>query len=176
MLSVETTVREGVSLSIPGVVMREAEPYLAIRAQGPMAKLPEFAPPLFARLHRWMSDNTIAPGMSGFFRYRRFCGSDVELEVATTTREAAEGGGEVIAGELPAGRYAHAVHTGPYDRLYDAFLMLEGWMGGRGLTPAGQYGPDGARPECQMEIYRVTPMQGDDPLEWKTDILIKLAD
>jgi len=176
MLSVDKTANEGVSLSIPGVVMRAAEPYLAIRAHGPITKLPEFAPPLFARLHEWMRDNNVASGMSGFFRYRRFSGAEVELEVGTTTRGAAEGGGEVISGELPAGRYAHAVHTGPYDRLYDAFLMLEGWMGGRGLTPAGRYGPDGARPECQVEIYRVTPMQTEDPLQWKTDMLIKLAD
>jgi len=176
MLSVEKTAREGVALSIPSVVTREAEPYLAIRTHGPMTKLPEFAPPLFPRLHQWMNDNAIASGTSGFFRYRRFCGADVELEVGTTTLAPARGDGEVIAGELPAGRYAHAVHTGPYDRLYDAFLMLEGWMGGRGLTPAGQYGPDGARPDCQIEIYRVTPMQAEDPLRWKTDILIKLAD
>ncbi|MCI5077704.1 GyrI-like domain-containing protein [Oricola sp.] len=176
MLSVENTAREGVVLSIPSVVTRQAEPYLAIRAAGPMAKLPDFAPPLFPRLHQWMADNAIASGMSGFFRYRRFFGADVELEVGTTTLQPATGGGEVIAGELPAGRYAHAVHTGPYDRLYDAFLMMEGWMGGRGLTPAGRFGPDGARPDCQIEIYRVTPMHETDPALWKTEILVKLVD
>ena len=117
MLSVDRTALDGAGLSIPGLVNRKAEPYLAIPAKGPMMDLPNFAPPLFPRLHQWMTERNVQSGMSAFFRYRCFSGPDVELEIGTTTREPAAGGGEVIAGELPAGRYAHAVHTGPYDRL-----------------------------------------------------------
>ncbi|MFZ2101444.1 MAG: GyrI-like domain-containing protein [Oricola sp.] len=177
MLPVEKTAYEGAGVSVPSVITRKAEPYVAIAVAGPMPKLSEFAPQKFPDLHRWMAENGVASGMAGFFRYRRFDRSGlVELEVGTTTLKPEKAGDGVIAGEIPAGRYAHAVHTGPYDRLHDAFLMLEGWMGGRGLTPEGDYGPDGESPACQMEIYRVTPMQENDPRLWKTEILVKLAD
>jgi effector-binding domain-containing protein len=177
MLPVTKTAMDGVHLSVPHVIMREAVPYVAIPASGKMRALPEFAPPKFDELHRWMGARNVASAMEGFFRYRAF-GEDgsVEMEVGTTTLQTEEGDGDVIAATLPAGRYAHAVHTGPYDRLYDAFLMLEGWMGGRGLTPDGIYGPGGARPACQLEIYRVTPMQEKDPRKWETDLLVKLSD
>ena len=177
MLPVTQTAMDGVHLSVPHVVTRKAVHYVAIPLSGKMRDLPQFAPPKFEELHRWMSERNVASAMEGFFRYRAF-GHDgsVEMEVGTTTHGAAEGDGDVIAATLPAGRYAHAVHTGPYDRLYDAVLMLEGWMGGRGLTPDGAYGPDGEKPACQVEIYRVTPMQEKDPRKWETDILVKLTD
>ena len=177
MLPVDKTAHEGAGLSIPSVVTRKAEPYMAIVATGPMPRLPEFAPPKFAELHDWLQQRNVATIGPGLFRYRRF-GKDgsVVVEVGNTVSEAVAPEGEVIAGEIPAGRYALAVHTGPYDRLHDAFLMLEGWMGGRGLTPDGAYGPDGESPACQVEIYRVTPMQENDPRLWKTEILVKLAD
>lgn len=177
MLPVEKTAFEGAGLSVPCVIVRDAESYVALAASGPMPRLPEFAPPKLPELHRWMAENGVVPGGPSFFRYRLFDSArHVELEVGSPAVGAITPAGGIIAGELPAGRYAFATHTGPYDRLYDAFLMLEGWMGGRGLTPEGVYGPEGARPGCQMEIYRVTPTDEKDPRRWKTDILVKLAE
>jgi len=175
MLAVTETALPGIGLSIPQVVERGAEPYLAIRTGGAMRDLPQFAPPLQPKLHGWMADRKIKPGLT-LFRYRGF-GSDgsVELDVGATTAQAETGSDEVIAGELPAGRYAAATYTGPYDRLYDAFCMLNGWINARGLTPDAQSGPDGFRPACQVEIYRVGPMETNDPTTFETDIVIKLA-
>lgn len=172
MLAVTETALPGAALTIPGVAVRDARPYLAIRAAGPMRDLPQFAPPKFAALHDWMREHGVVPG-EGFFRYRRFGeGGEVELEVGTFIHSASQGGGEVLLGEIPAGRYAAATCIGPYDRLYDAFAMLDGWIAARGLAAAGRPG----EPECHAEIYRVSPAQTGDPLKWETDLLIKLAD
>lgn len=177
MLPVDKTAFEGAGLSIPCVIIRKAEPYMAIPASGPMPELPEFAPPKFAVLHDWLRDRGVGPVGPGLFRYRRFGGDgSVVVEVGNMVAAAVAPEGEVIAGEIPAGRYAFAVHSGPYDRLHDAFLMLEGWMGGRGLTPDGAYDRDGSAPACQAEIYRVTPMEENDPRKWRTEIFVKLAD
>ena len=172
MLAPTETAMPGIGLSIPSVVERKAVPYLAIAASGPMRALPEFAPPKFEALHRWMRENGVPAG-EGFFRYRRF-GEDggVEMEIATVTEAPTTGAGEVEAHELPAGRYALATYKGPYDRLFDAFAMLNGWIAARGLRPAGRPGS----PECQAEIYRISPARTGDPAKWETDLLVKLAD
>lgn len=177
MLDVTNTAHEGAGLSTPCVIDRAAQPYVALPAAGSMAELPRFAPQRLPELHEWMRDNAVVSGMEGFFRYREF-GNDgsVRLEVGTTTPGPVAASGEVIADALPAGRYAFATHTGSYDRLYDAFLMLDGWIRGRGLTPDGERGPEGVRPACQIEIYRVSPMDTDDAGQWQTDLLVKLAD
>lgn len=176
MLPVTETAFEGAGLSVPVVVDRNAMPYVAIAASGPMADLPRFAPPLFPRLHGWMQQHGLA-GTAGMFRYRAFHGDGgVAMEVATLLDRAARGDGAVIAGELPAGRYATATYTGPYDRLHDAFCMLSGWLRGRGLSADERYEAGSRFPAAQAEIYRVTPMDTADPARWKTDLLLKLAD
>lgn len=176
MLPVTETAFPGVGLSVPQVVVREATPCVAIAASGPMVDLPRFAPPLFPRLHAWMAEKGL-DGTAGLFRYRGFHSSgDVDLEVATLLTAPAAGEGEVIAGELPAGRYVMATYTGPYDRLYDAFCMLSGWLRGRGLIADEINGPDGRFPACQVEIYRVSPADTGEPARWETDLLLKLAD
>ena len=124
-----------------------------------------------------MAANGKSNGGKAFFRYLGFGpGGTVEVEVGTTTLRPEAGGGDVVAGEIPAGNYACATHTGPYDRLHDAFLMLNGWMRGRGLAPDVTHGRDGERLACQFEIYRVSPAQQDDPLKWQTDLMIRLKD
>ena len=172
MLQVTRTAGAGIALSVPGVVQRKAAPYLAIPVSGAMVDLPKFAPQKFMALNRWIGERQIAAAEFGFIRYRAF-GKDgsVRLEVAMATNKKAKGEGEVVAGALPAGRYAMATLTGPYDRLYDAFCMLEGWIRGRGLKAAGKPG----KPECQLELYRVSPATEADPAKWQTDLAVMLA-
>ncbi|MCU0790909.1 MAG: hypothetical protein MUE79_07655, partial [Nitratireductor sp.] len=61
MLDVTRTGMRGIGLSIPQVIERSGEPYLAIAVKGPMASLPQFAPPKFGELHQWMAERGIAP-------------------------------------------------------------------------------------------------------------------
>ena len=175
MLAATETAMPGVGLSIPQVVEREATPDLAIKASGAMRDLPQFAPPLFGETHAWMLANGVMPGLH-IFRYRRF-GNDgsVELDVGNIVDRPVTAGGKVVADELPAGRHAVATYTGPYDRLYDAFCMLNGWINARGLKPDAGSGPDGYSLACQLEIYRVSPRETDNPSKFETDIMIKLA-
>ena len=171
MLAVTETALPGAGLSIPCVVEREAQPCLVIRTSGAMPDLPKFAPPKFGELRDWMRTRGIAP-KPGFFRYRRFgAGGHVELDVGNLVTAAETGAGNVEADNLPAGRYALATYIGPYDRLYDAFSMLQGWMAMRGLKPARNGDEIGG----QIEIYRVSPMDVDDPAKFETDILILLG-
>jgi effector-binding domain-containing protein len=172
MLAVTQTGMAGIGLSIPQLIERDGEPYLAVAASGPMTDLPTFAPPKFGELHTFMGERGIAPAGPGFFRYRSFDDKgNVTLEAGSPVAAGTAGGGRVTSGVLPAGRYVAATYTGPYDRLYDAFLMLNGWMRGRGLEPDGKPG----EPGCQLEIYRVTPMDEADSARLVTELLIKLA-
>lgn len=172
MRPVTKTGMAGIGLSIPQVIERNGEPYLAITVSGPMTDLPSFAPPKFGELHAFMGQRGITPAGPGFFRYRSFDDKgNVTLEAGSPVAPSTAGSGAVVAGMLPAGRYAAATYTGPYDRLYDAFLMLNGWMRGRELEPDGKPG----EPACQLEIYRVTPMEEADLARLVTELLIKLA-
>ncbi|MEC9342642.1 MAG: GyrI-like domain-containing protein [Pseudomonadota bacterium] len=176
MLSVTETALPGIGLSIPRVIEREAESYLAMRSGGAMRDLPQFAPPLIADLHDWMARRGIVAAGPVFFRYRRL-GSDgsVELDVGHAVARPGETGDGVVEDALPAGRYAAATYTGPYDRLHDAFCMLHGWIRARGLEPAETAGPQGRMIGCQLEIYRIGPGDTGDPVKYETDLFLQIA-
>lgn len=66
---------------------------------------------------------------------------------------------------LPAGRYAHTTHIGPYEELGDAWARLKGeWLrdSGERLRNAPSY-----------EVYRNTP-ENAQPRELRTDLYIPL--
>ncbi|MCB1383492.1 MAG: GyrI-like domain-containing protein [Notoacmeibacter sp.] len=176
MLTGTRTAVDEAHLTVPQVEMLEERPYAAIRVQGKMVDLPEFAPPKFADLYGWLEKRGITGG-AGFFRYLGFTADGgVDLEVGALLDAPVAGDGIVTSGTLPAGRHIGATYTGHYDRLFDAFCMMSGWLRGHGLEADESITEDGRSPAAQIEIYRVTPNDTPEPASWKTEILLKLRD
>lgn len=164
-------------LTNPRVIDRTPEPYVAIPMHGPMCELPQFAPPKFQELHRWMEERGVPSGGAGFFRYKHFDRiGNVEMEVATTTVGPAEGFGDVLSATLPGGRYLAATHIGPYPALHDAAVQLLDWAEAHALEVDRTKSSEGETFGCSVEIYRIHPMMEADPSKWETDLLIRLAD
>src|SRR5262245_34306959 len=68
---------------------------------------------------------------------------------------------------VPAGRYACAVHTGPYEQLGDAWARFMGeW-----LPASGQRLADGV----SYEVYLNTPMTEPDKTKLRTELCVPLA-
>jgi AraC family transcriptional regulator len=71
-----------------------------------------------------------------------------------------QGEGEVLAGTLPAGLVAVTIHTGPYDKLHDAYGALEEWIAANGHTLNG----------APWEAYLNDPGDSPNPVDWKTEV------
>jgi effector-binding domain-containing protein len=70
-----------------------------------------------------------------------------------------------VAGELPGGRHAVAVHTGPYDTLPESWRRLREWLAAHGERPAAP----------GWESYLTDPGSEPDPSRWVTEITVPLA-
>ncbi|MFI5720223.1 GyrI-like domain-containing protein [Nocardia sp. NPDC051750] len=68
--------------------------------------------------------------------------------------------GEVVAGQLPAGRIARLVHRGSFDGLGQSWNLLHSWITEQGLTP----GTD------RWEVYVTEPSPEMDPADLRTEI------
>jgi effector-binding domain-containing protein len=82
----------------------------------------------------------------------------------------------LIAGVIPAGRYASVIHTGHYDGLVDANAALQVWAEREGLRWAVLETPVGDRWDARLEIYLTDPQAEPDPARWRTEITYLLAD
>lgn len=156
-------------LSEPKIIERPAQPYAAIRLEVMQDDIPAVAPPLIGRILDWVARHGEQAGPV-FFNYTTMPPDrPLAMEVGAPLAAPVAADGEVFVGTLPAGRYASATWTGPYDQLREAHMALYDWL-------AGQHLPMQAEPHTLLEIYHTDPDELPDPATWVTEIAFKLAD
>jgi len=110
--------------------------------------------------------NGIALAGLPFTRYPEISHGMVTMEPGMrVTSAGAAGQGEVIADTLPGGPAATTVHSGPYDKLSEAYAAIEHWMETEGLVAAG----------APWESYLNDPSDFPDPKDWKTEVFWPIA-
>lgn len=162
-------------LSEPRVETRAAQPYVGIRTNVTMQDFASAIDGTLAELRAWLMEHGLAASAGPpVFRYVRF-GADGQMEVefcipleAPTTGDA-----RVASGEIPAGRYATALHVGHYDGLRDATAHLLDWGQQQGLH--WDVDANGAW-RARLETYLTDPSQEPDASKWQTQLAIKVAD
>lgn len=167
--------------TMPEIRQRAAQPYLAIRCRltnGVPAAVDSAFPALFASLGEW----GVEPSGPPFIRVLEVDrdGAPLELEVAAPVAGPATGNGRVLAGELPAGRYAALLHVGPYRSETAADLdaarsELTGWMDEHGLVYSHETGRGAALP-CCADHFRIGPESQSDWSRWETLLTYLIAE
>jgi effector-binding domain-containing protein len=117
----------------------------------------------------------VAPAGPPFFRYNVIdMERQLDVEAGVPVEAAIEGDERVLVGLLPSGRYATAMHTGPYDGLIGAVDSLLRWADSRGLDWDKSSGDDGEHWGCRLEIYLTDPSKQPDPAKWETQLAFRL--
>jgi DNA gyrase inhibitor GyrI len=98
------------------------------------------------------------------------------MEVGVPVAEAVEPDGEVVAGVLPAGRYAMVSHIGHPKELMGVTTELLAWADRQGLRFDMTPSEDGERWGCRLEVYHSDPHEVPDMAQWHTDLVFRLAD
>ncbi len=62
---------------------------------------------------------------------------DLELEIGFPVTRDLPGRGDIQAGELPGGKVATCLYTGPYSDMELAYTALSRWMEENGYEPTG---------------------------------------
>lgn len=154
----------------PRFEIRQAQYYAAIRLKTHRRNLATEAPKLIADVAKWLGKNRVAPGGPPLVRYLSI-GNDetVDVEIGIGTSEPA-GGGKILAGALPRGRYLTAVHTGPYDRLVETTAAFLEWAKGNDVTFDNAVGPTGTAWKARVEHYLTDPEEQPNPEKWETKL------
>lgn len=166
-------------LTLPAVVERKAQPFVAVRARVSMDDMVPSIDRSFTMLHGWLGENGIEPVGAAFFKYNLVDMAgimEIDFAVPVSKPVAVGDGGEVAAGLLPAGRYAQVTWTGPYQHLLDVNALLVAWIRENGLVCDVEETPAGDRFGARIEVYENNPQEVDDPRDLVTTVAIKLAD
>jgi effector-binding domain-containing protein len=160
----------------PAIEHRVSQPYVGARETITMStfgKLADRMPAIF----RWLGEHGVEPTGAPFFRYLVIdMDRELVVEAGVPIADPVELDGDLIAGELPAGRYAVLAHTGHPDELIDVTAGLLRWADEQGLTWDVTPSPDGDVWGCRLEVLKTNPTVEPDMHNWQTDLIFRLAD
>jgi effector-binding domain-containing protein len=163
-------------LTLPKIVDRTAQPYVAIRRS---VKMP-FGDVIDAnvpKLFKWLEDHHVEPAGPLMFKYNVIdMATEMELEFGVPTSALLPPDDLVVTGTLPAGRYATVTFHGHYDKLIDANAVLIGWAKEKGIVWDSEVTLAGDKFASRFELYPNDPREVPNPDDWETQIWIKLAD
>src|SRR5262245_28567757 len=125
----------------------------------------------------WLGARGIALAGAPFLKYNLIdMARELEIEAGVPVAAATEGEAPVLAGVLPAGRYATVAHVGHPDKLIEVTAALLDWAAGQGLRWDVSETDQGQRWGCRLEVYKTDPSQEPDPGKWETELAFRLAD
>ena len=163
-------------ITSPKIVERGEQPYVAVKSVVSMKEIGAAAGKFLGEVFGWAAGRGLAPAGAPFFKYNVIdMERGLEIEFGIPTAKPVTGDDRVLAGVLPAGRYASLVYRGPYEQLRDASAALLDWIKEQGLKMDVTESAEGDRFGCRLEIYLTDPAVEKDPQKWETEVAIKLA-
>jgi effector-binding domain-containing protein len=161
--------------SAPEIETRAEQPYVAVRAKVTMGEIAAFAR-RFGEVFGWLDSHGLAPAGPPFFKYNVIdMARELEMEAGVPVATVTDGDDQVVAGVLPAGRYATLTHVGHPSELMAATKALLDWAAEQGLAWDVSPSEDGDRWACRLENYLTDPEQEPDMSKWVTQLAFKLA-
>lgn len=161
--------------SAPEIETRAEQPYVAVRAKVTMGEIAAFAR-RFGEVFGWLDGHGLVPAGPPFFKYNVIdMARELEMEAGVPVATVTDGDDQVVAGVLPAGRYATLTHVGHPSELMAATKALLDWAAEQGLTWDVTASEDGDRWACRLENYLTDPEQEPDMSKWVTQLAFKLA-
>lgn len=118
----------------------------------------EFLGGAFGEVITVLDKQGLHPTGPPFSRYRPLEGGGFDAEAGFPCNDVVKPEGRVEASELPGGRAARTIHTGPYGEVGAAYEAATAWLIDEGCVPEGEPwecyldGPEVAEPRTEVFI------------------------
>jgi len=163
----------------PAIKELAAQSYVAVRRRVTMGN---FGPAIEGHksVFEWLNKHGIKGG-APFFRYNLIDMNglleiDSGVPVAADALSGSAPSGDLLFGDLPAGRYVTVSHIGHPDELLGITGELLAWAKEHGLVWDMQPTPAGERWGARLESSLTDPDDEPDMTKWHTELAFKLAD
>jgi effector-binding domain-containing protein len=135
----------------------EPQPVLSIRATVQIEQLGEVMGDRLQALQGYLRQHGAQPAGPPYVRYHTFGETETDLETGVPVAAPIDGEVRIVAGELPGGPAVTTWHTGPHDKLGEAYARIEAWLKEQGRERSGP----------AREVYHWIDLSQDlDPSSW----------
>jgi effector-binding domain-containing protein len=145
------------------IYQQTAQPTLSIRTQVSVEKLPQVLGESYGAIGQYLASLGEAPGGAPFVAYYNMSMEDLDIEAGFPVLKTLPGSGAIQSSQMPAGKFATCLYTGPYQECGSAYETLTHWIQEQGYEPTG----------VAYEFYLNNPAE-TPPEELKTQIIFQL--
>lgn len=142
-----------------------AQKTLSIRTRTAVENLPQVFGAGYGRIVQYLGQLGEQPIGPPFAAYYNMDMADLDVELGFPVARPLPGQGEIEAGEIPAGRVATCLYTGPYSDIEPAYNALMAWLAENGYEGTG----------VSYELYLNDPSETPPP-ELQTQIIFPLKE
>jgi len=140
-----------------------ARPTMAIRTRAAVEDLPRVLGEVYGTIAQYLGELGEQPVGPPFTAYYNMDMQDLDVEIGFPVARELPGRGDIQASEIPGGKVATCLYTGPYSDMEPAYDALFQWMEENDYEASGV---------C-YEIYLSDPEEVP-PEEWQTQIVFPL--
>ena len=114
-----------------------AQPTLAVRTRTAVGNLPRELGKAYNAILAHLNELGEQASNAAFAAYYNMDMENLDVEMGFPVAKPLAGKGEIIAGEIPAGKQASYMYKGPYQAMEPVYEAFNRWMTENGHTPTG---------------------------------------
>ena len=147
-----------------GIENRPASHAAVVRASGNRSELGDLFGQCFGEVFGMLVQKGIQPPSAPLVRYLN-SEEPLQFEAGAAVASPFTPDGNLVGVSLPAGDFATAIYTGPYDGITEAHMEMQAWITDQGRAWRGE----------SIEEYITDPGEVPNPKDWQTKISYPLA-
>jgi effector-binding domain-containing protein len=145
------------------VMMQTAQPTLSVRTRTTVQDLPHVLGSAYRAIAQYLGELGEQPVGPPFAAYYNMDMQDLDVEAGFPVSKELAARDDIKPGEIPSGKIATCLYTGPYSDIEPAYKELFQWIEDNGYEATG----------VAYEMYLNDPAQ-TPPEEWKTQVILRL--
>ena len=119
------------------IVDQPAQATLSIRTTTSIKELPQELGRAYGAVGQYMAQLGEQPTGAPYAAYFTFEMENMDLEIGFPVGSSLPGKGEIQSGEIPAGKIAQCLYTGPYKKIEPAYNALTAYVEEQGYEATG---------------------------------------
>lgn len=135
------------------------QPALSIRTRTSVQNLPQVFGETYGAIAQYLCELEEQPAGPPFAGYFNMDMQDLDVEIGIPVSKRLPGKEDINASEIPGGKVATCLYTGPYSEIEPAYTALSQWIEDNGYEPTG----------VSYEMYVDDPAE-TPPQELRTEI------
>jgi len=118
---------------------QNSQPVLSIKTKTTMEQLPKIIGENYKKIMDYLNELGEHPSDAPFTAYHNLDMQALDVEMGFPVSKQLPGRGEIISGEIPAGKIVSAMYMGPYSGIEKTYEGIFKWISEEDLKPTGVY-------------------------------------